>query len=87
MHHGNVGPLRASVFGGWTDGHQAAVASDSRACQHAHLSEQKSVNWLVNLYYDCFLILFLLLFWEKTRVVFIFSYVYEHLLRAACSVA
>ena len=49
VHHGNVGPLRAGVFGGWTDGHLAAVASDPGACQHAHLSEQKSVDWLVEL--------------------------------------
>ena len=85
MHHGNVGPLRAGVFGGWTDGHQAAVASDPRACQHAHLSEQKSVDFWLS--YNMIVFLILLLFWEETRVVFIFSYVYEHRLRAACSVA
>ncbi|XP_078134361.1 uncharacterized protein LOC144535668 [Sander vitreus] len=45
VHPGNVSPLRAGVFGGWTGGHQVAVASDPRSCQHAYLSQQKSVDW------------------------------------------
>ena len=40
-----VHPGNAGVFGGWTDGHQVAVASDPRSCQHAYLSQQKSVDW------------------------------------------
>ena len=45
VHHRNVCPLRAVVFGGWTDGHQSAVVSDLKACQHAYLSQHKSEDW------------------------------------------
>ncbi|CAB1440691.1 unnamed protein product [Pleuronectes platessa] len=32
VYHGDVSPLRAGFSGGWTDDHQAAFASDPRAC-------------------------------------------------------
>ena len=41
VHPGYVRPRRAGVFSGWTDGHQVAVSSDPRSCQHAYLSQQK----------------------------------------------
>ena len=32
VYPGDVSPLRASFFGGWTDGHQAAFTSDLGEC-------------------------------------------------------
>ena len=41
VHPGHVCPVREGILSGRTDGDQNSVTPDTRACEYAHISEQK----------------------------------------------